>query len=86
MAKITPAISRTADPDRTARGPYRSINAPANGATMPNKAIRRPSGPDNSPTDQPNSREIGNSSTPGMLMTAELQMTKPKVSATMTQP
>jgi len=43
------------------------------GATRPNNATRSPSGPDKSPIDQPRSRDIGVSNTPGILSVADEQ-------------
>ena len=48
--------------------------------------MRKPSGPESSPTDQPRSLEIGVSSTPGMDIAPAEHTPKRNVSATMNQP
>ena len=85
-ATSRPAISNTADPISTLRGPCSMIRPPAKGATRPNSAIRNPSGPDSSPIDHPRSWDIGVSRTPGIDIEAAAHMLKTKMSATISQP
>jgi hypothetical protein len=86
MARTRPTISRIADHVSTFRGPCRRISPPANGATRPNSVMRKPSGPESSPIDQPRSLEIGVSRTPGIDIAPAEHTPKRNVSATMSQP
>jgi hypothetical protein len=86
IASMSPAMSKTTDHVSTLRGPLRRINPPANGATRPNSIMRKPSGPESSPIDQPRSWEIGVSRTPGMDIAPAAHTLKKNVSATMSQP
>ena len=68
------------------RGPYLSINPPANGADNPNNANLNPVGAAISPIDQPKSFDIGTIRTLGTPTDAVANNAEKNASATITQP